>query len=138
MATSLTPSSLPTDIYFVCRNGDVERVRQQLLTTSLEEINKKQPNGSMALHAATYYGHGEIVILLLDSRARRSLKNNYNCIPYEEAPNEDVKKLFIRPLSNRFFGDGTGRIEWVKSDDDAAEVAIEQLNRELNSEQKQN
>ncbi|CAF1344382.1 unnamed protein product [Didymodactylos carnosus] len=90
---------------------------------TLAEINEIQSNGSTALHAATYYGHREIVKLLLKCGASRSIKNKYKCIPYEETENENIKKLFIRPTPNRFIGNGTGHIDWMKCDDEADEVA---------------
>ena len=114
---------LASKFYYACRNGLIEEVRQQLPKMSLDEINKIQPNGSTALHAACYYGHKEIVQLLLDRGASRSIVNNYKCIPYDEAEKDELKQLFQRQSTIRFSDDGTGRIDWVKCDAAAEEIA---------------
>ncbi|CAF2634740.1 unnamed protein product [Rotaria sp. Silwood2] len=54
-----------SEFYWACRNGDIERVKQLLLTISYNDLNTLEPNGSTPLHAATYFGHTEIVHLLL-------------------------------------------------------------------------
>ncbi|CAF3966783.1 unnamed protein product [Rotaria sp. Silwood1] len=51
--------------YWACRNGDIETVRQILSQSDYNEINRLEPNGSTALHAAVYYGRTEVVRILL-------------------------------------------------------------------------
>jgi hypothetical protein len=90
---------------------------------TLDEIDKLQPNGSTALHAASYYGHIEIVQMLLERGASRSLENKYKCLPFDETEKQEIKKLFLRQSSSRFSDDGSGHIDWMKCDDAAAEIA---------------
>ncbi|CAF1173048.1 unnamed protein product [Adineta ricciae] len=122
MATS--KSSTTSDFYYACRNGLIDVVRQQLPNMSLEEIDRVQANGSTALHAASYFGHTEIVKLLLEKGASRSVSNLHKCLPYDEASLDEIKTLFKRP-SNRFSDDESGHIDWMKCD-----AAAEQLARD--------
>ncbi|CAF1468658.1 unnamed protein product [Rotaria sp. Silwood1] len=121
----MTQSSTTSQFYYACRNGHVDEVREQLPKMTLHEIDQIQANGSTALHAACYYGHVEIVKLLLKRGASRSIQNVHKCLPYDEAEKEEIKKLFLRESSNRFSDDGTGHIDWMKCDDAAAELANE-------------
>src|SRR5690242_16724552 len=112
-------SSATSEFYYACRNGLIDQVREQLPNMSLEEIDQIQPNGSTALHAACYYGHKDIVKLLLDKGASRSILNKHLCLPYDEAETDEIKKLFIRRSNTRFSDDGTGHIDWMKCDTEA-------------------
>lgn len=90
--------SMPTlsAFYQACRNGDIDQVQQSLPTMSLDEINRIESNGSTALHAACYYGRLDIVRLLLDAGACRSIRNRrYSLTPFDEA-NESIRQLFYR------------------------------------------
>ncbi|CAF1351190.1 unnamed protein product [Rotaria magnacalcarata] len=118
-------SSTTNQLYYACRNGKIDEVREQLSKMTLAEIDQVQANGSTALHAACYYGHVEIVKLLLKRHASRSVENIYKCVPYDETENEEIKKLFLRESSNRFNDDGSGHIDWMKCDDAAEELATE-------------
>ena len=90
-------SSTISLLYRVCRSGDSRQVQQLLLSLSLDEINHIEPNGSTALHAASYYGHRDIVKMLLDAGACRSIRNRrYGLTPYEEAYDEIIRSLFHR------------------------------------------
>ncbi|CAF4454362.1 unnamed protein product, partial [Didymodactylos carnosus] len=94
----------PSALYNACRNNDIEQVKTLLTNTSLEQLNRIEPNGSTALHAASYWSHGEIVKLLLEQGADRWIKNRYNMTPYEEAELSHIKEIFhktnyIPPLS---------------------------------------
>ncbi|CAF1330534.1 unnamed protein product [Adineta steineri] len=123
----MTQSSGTSEFYYACRNGEVEKVRETLPAMTLEELDHIQANGSTALHAASYYGHIEIVKMLLKRGVSRSIQNKpHNCVPYDEAKNEDVKKLFLRQSSTaRFADDGSGHIDWMKCDAAAEELAKE-------------
>ncbi|CAF1284060.1 unnamed protein product [Adineta ricciae] len=111
-----TPKSA---FYEACRGGNTEKVRELLLSLSLDEINRIEPNGSTALHAACYFKHPEIVKLLLEAGACRSIRNRlYQLTPYQEA-GSDIRKLFFRVqlstshvFDHRFVGK-SGIKEWT-------------------------
>lgn len=110
-------------LYVACRNNDFERVKRLLKTLTLDDIDKMEPNGSTALHAASYHGHRDIVKFLLDLGADRSVQNRFGCLPYDEANDEETRQLFVRiPNMNRLVSD-TGAIEWERIDDDALNEA---------------
>ncbi|CAF4002511.1 unnamed protein product, partial [Rotaria sp. Silwood1] len=78
--------------------------RELIATIHYEDLNQLEPNGSTALHAASYGGHVEIVRLLLNKLGcRRDRRNRYGLTAYEEAFSEEVRRLFHRPDGrNRF------------------------------------
>jgi ankyrin repeat protein len=92
--------------YLACRNGDFATVQKLLPNMSDDEKNRIEPNGSTILHAATYYGHHDIVKLLLENGCATWIRNNYRNTPYDEAQDEEMRELFRRPNrtngSNRF------------------------------------
>lgn len=104
-----------SDFYLACRDGNIEVVENLLPLMSIEQINCYEPNGSTALHAASYHGHIEIVRLLLLAGASRCLKNlRFNLTPYEEARNNDIRRLYARvnlPTQARFVGSSL-KAEW--------------------------
>ncbi|CAF4104418.1 unnamed protein product [Adineta steineri] len=116
-----------SDFYIACREGDIEKVKNHLSTMSLEQINNFESNGSTALHASSYYGHTEIVRLLLTAGACRSIRNlRYRLTAYDEASNEDVQQLFSHiysPAQARFIG-SSARTEWSLDTSQAAEWKI--------------
>ena len=83
-----------SEFYYACRNGDVTKVKTLLPTLSTTEIDRMEPNGSTALHAAAYSGHIDIVHLLLDKGASTSQKNKYDKIPEKEAKTPEIAQLF--------------------------------------------
>jgi hypothetical protein len=113
-----------SDFYLACRDGNIEKVKKLLPSMSIEQIDQFEPNGSTALHAASYHGHAEIVQILLASGACRSLRNlRYNLTPYEEACNDDIRRLFSRidfPSQARFIG-SSSKTEWSLDTSYAAE-----------------
>ncbi|CAF1019110.1 unnamed protein product [Didymodactylos carnosus] len=100
----------PSKFYFAYRNNDAA-VTALLKTASLDEINGLMPDGSIQLHAATYHGNNDIVKLLPDHGASRTLKNRYNYTPDDEAKMDDTKRLFQRITENNRFIGHTGPIE---------------------------
>jgi len=128
--TVLTTSStaFPTvlsDLYMGCRHNQLEDVRHLLERASLADINRIEPNGSTALHAAAFYGHQEIVKLLLEKGAERTLLNNYHLTPYQEAKTPEIKQLFARTPHTTRFGGLSGSIEWNVIDPTAAKIVSE-------------
>lgn len=123
--TTNIPSLTTSDFYYACRNGDTAYVREHLPNMTLDEINQVQANGSTALHAACFYGHEEIVQMLLDKGASRSVSNRHKCLPYDEAKTDEIKKMFLRRSATRFADDGSGHIDWMKCDGDAEKIARE-------------
>ena len=111
-----------SEFYLACRNGDITKVNQLLSHLTLQEIDHFEPNGSTALHAATYFGHGEIVRLLLKRGASRRQKNKYNATPADEAKTLEIAQLFNRQAlcpSSRFVASSASR-EWaIKSEFEA-------------------
>ncbi|CAF3307506.1 unnamed protein product [Rotaria sp. Silwood2] len=98
-----------SDFYRYCQRGATNFMRRILEDAAssdgptIDELNALQPNGSTALHAATYYGYKDIVELLLHCGCNRITLNRYGKRAYEEAQTPEMKKLFDRPNStNRF------------------------------------
>jgi hypothetical protein len=106
-----------SDFYLACRVGDLDTVRRLLDTLSLDTLNHIEPNGSTALHAASYHGHIDIVRLLLEKGAQRRLLNKFNLTPVDEAQTDEMKKLFNRTattVTKRFVGE-TPQVECSKA-----------------------
>ena len=99
--------------YCACRDGDVDRVKALLSTLSTAEIDQMEPNGSTALHAAAFYGHIDIVRLLLRKGACPTQKNKYDATAEEEAKTPEIAQVFQRATS-------TENNEWTISDTFAA------------------
>ena len=84
---------------------------------SIEEINRIEPNGSTALHVASYRGHEKIVELLLEKGASHSIVNIYKNTPLDEAKTERIKKLIRGRINKtRFVSES---VEWIVSTNDA-------------------
>jgi hypothetical protein len=112
-----------SDFYLACRRNDICTVRELLMNITLDEVDRLEPNGSTALHSASFHGHEEIVKLLLECGADRSQRNLYGNLPYDEAKTDQIRQLFFRvPSANRFVS-ATGAIEWESITDDALENA---------------
>lgn len=94
-----------SDLYWASRAGDVDAVRNILATTRFKDLNRLEPNGSTALHAASFFGHADVVRLLLERGVIRYRKNRHGLTAYEEAANDEIRQLFHRPNSNRFCSD---------------------------------
>lgn len=100
-----------SEFYSACRNGDVDFVKEYLANHKKipDNLNYLEPNvNSTPLHAASYYGHKEIVELLLEHRFDRSIINGYGLTAFEEAANDEIRNLFKRTQnssSNRRFQD---------------------------------
>jgi len=86
-----------SEFFYACSNGDLALVQWLLPTFSVSEIDRLEPNGNTALHAACANGHTEIVRLLLRKGAARHLKDVFNSTPTDVATNPEIKQLFQRP-----------------------------------------
>ncbi|CAF1174988.1 unnamed protein product [Adineta ricciae] len=123
-----------SQFYMACRNNDIDVVTAMLPTLTLEEIDQIEPNGSTALHAATYYGNKEIVKMLLAKGAQRTIRNRYDSTPFHEAQTDEIKKLFQRSdatgsaTKDRFVGKKGSSYEWIFVQNDPASYAS--FNRE--------
>ncbi|CAF0737468.1 unnamed protein product [Adineta steineri] len=118
-----------SDFYFYCRNGEFDKVLEVINAEnalSIEQLNEVQPNGSTALHTATYYGHRDIVKLLLDRNCPRSTLNKFGRTAYEEAQSPEMKQLFERPdFPDRFHELDTAQvIDIYLPEEDNANPAI--------------
>ena len=120
--SKLAKSSVTNEFYYACRNGLTDAVRELLPKLTLIEIDQIQANDSTALHAASFYGHTEIVKLLLDKGASRSIQNRHRCLPCDEAGTPEMKALFVRSSPNRFVHDEFDPAAWVKYDTTAEEL----------------
>jgi hypothetical protein len=94
-----------SELYWACRKGDLDTVKQIVATTNFIDINRLEPNGSTALHAATYFGHRDVVHFLLHEKGvARHRRNRHGYTAYQESPNNNIRQLYDRPLDNqRFF-----------------------------------
>ncbi|CAF4488566.1 unnamed protein product, partial [Didymodactylos carnosus] len=106
-----------------------------LETMTPDEINRIEPNGSTALHAASFFGHADIVRLILEKpSASRSIRNKYGLTAAEEAKNVQIQELFQRQNgTNRFIGEAN--IEWRKVDQNILKEIAEKR-KEFNVEWK--
>jgi hypothetical protein len=89
--------SAVSEFYLACRNGDLGTVQKLLPNMSDEQKNHIEPNGSTALHAATYFEHHAIVKLLLENGCATWIRNHYKNTAYNEAQDEEMRQLFHRP-----------------------------------------
>ncbi|CAF1226052.1 unnamed protein product [Adineta steineri] len=91
------------------------------------EVDRIEPNGSSALHAAAYHGHEKIVELLLRKGASYSVVNKYNCTALEEAKTDRIKQLIQRRMNYRRFVSDS--VEWILQTDNADYQAHEYLKK---------
>jgi len=82
-----------TILYTAARTGNIEAVK--FLTEQGADSDLPQRIKSTALHAASFYGHADIVRCLLESGANYQIANSCGHTAEEEAYNDDVKKVFI-------------------------------------------
>ena len=93
--------------YFACENGDINTVKQMLATIPYYQLNRLEPNGNTALHAATCFGHLDVVRLLLHQYGcQRQQKNRHGLTAYEVAQTDEMRQLYRRPSNKNQFSDG--------------------------------
>jgi hypothetical protein len=83
-----------SEFYYACHNGDIDKVKALLSSMSTTDIDRIEPNGSTALHAAAYFGYIDIVRLLLDKGASLNQRNKCDRTPKEEAKTQEIARLF--------------------------------------------
>ncbi|CAF3643240.1 unnamed protein product [Adineta steineri] len=104
------------DLFTICRRNNVTKLRKYVGKMTIDQINRIGPNGETALHVATNHGHKEIIQLLLDNEASRSIRNQItNRAAYEENLTLEIKQLFQRPKhENRFLANSSLEVfEWT-------------------------
>ena len=117
----LSPSPLPDDdstnvdvLYDLCKENQIEQVLNLLpLLGNMNFIKKIQKStGSTCLHVACYYGHRDMVKILLDCGAQYSIRNiPYNLTPYEETTSDEIKQLLVGRQKS-FATNDSNYIEW--------------------------
>jgi len=84
-----------SDFYNACRNGELHKVDELLKKMTTRQINKvEDANNSTALHAASYFGHPDVVKRLLEVGANVHTRNGYGLTAEEEAQIPEVKAIF--------------------------------------------
>ncbi|CAF1517590.1 unnamed protein product, partial [Didymodactylos carnosus] len=116
-AEPVPASTTISPFYIACRNNNVELVKELLKTMTSAAISRIEPNGSTALHIASYKGHKEIVELLLQKGANHAIINKYNCTPLQEAKTDEIKQLIITRRKNTRFC--CEMVEWILATNDA-------------------
>ena len=98
-----------SDLYWASRAGDLNSVQEMITSHPSTDLNRLEPNGSTALHAASHFGHADIVRLLLHQHGvPRHRRNRYGLTAYEESANDEICQLFHRTAdSQRFSSDNT-------------------------------
>src|SRR5579871_5192120 len=90
-----------SDFYKACRDGDLSKVDRLLKTMSVREINQvESSNNSTALHAASYFGHADIVKRLLAVGANIHTHNGHGFTPVQEAKTQEIKDLFEQHIKS--------------------------------------
>ncbi|CAF4799640.1 unnamed protein product, partial [Rotaria sp. Silwood1] len=90
-----------SELYVACFEGDLDRAHRYLSKTPFAEINRRECNGSTALHAAVQCGHIEMIDLLLNKYGvMRHLCDNQGRTAYDLAKSNEIRRLFQRPTSN--------------------------------------
>ncbi|CAF1327059.1 unnamed protein product [Didymodactylos carnosus] len=86
-----------SEFYLACRYENLDKVKELLPQLSLFQLNRFEPNGSTALHAAAFFDHANIVqTLMVHGGVLTILQNNHNLTPAEEA-NDEIRQLLLSP-----------------------------------------
>ncbi|CAF3491605.1 unnamed protein product [Rotaria socialis] len=105
------------------KKNEIEKVRSILpFIVDINIINKIQNStGSTCLHVACYYGHRDMVKILLEYGAQHSIRNlRHNLTPFEEAHTDDIKELFLERRKLVSYND-YDYIEWSIAGDNLLE-----------------
>ncbi|UJR18299.1 hypothetical protein I4U23_005202 [Adineta vaga] len=96
-----------SEFYWSCRNGDLKAVQNIFSASNFSTINCLEPNGSTGLHAASYFGHFDVVKFLLQQGVLRHEKNLHGFSAYEEAATNEIRELFHRRCNSERFSTST-------------------------------
>lgn len=104
--------------YLAYRTGDAETVKKILRNLRSYEISRLEPTGSTALHAASYYGHTELVHLLVSRCCARAVRNLYGLTAFEEAATPEIKQILSRPKETKRYQEHPNDCEWISDNFD--------------------
>ncbi len=99
-----------TTLYTASRTGNIEAVK--FLTEQGADSDLSQRIESTALHAASFYGHANIVRCLLESGANYRIMNSCGHTAEEEAYNDDIKKVFIEFKQIDYVRVAANELDW--------------------------
>ena len=111
-------------LYNLCKMNQIEKIENILpFLGDINIINKiHSSTGSTCLHVACYYGHENIVKILLDYGALHSIRNiRYSLTPYEEITRNNIKQLFIEQQCKSYLNNDYDYIQWSIIGDDLLE-----------------
>lgn len=92
---ALPSSDRPSDFYLACKSGDLLQVNRYLKTMTPRQVNRvEESNNSTALHAASFYGHKDVVERLLQIGGNKHARNGFGMTPEEEAKTDEIRNLF--------------------------------------------
>ncbi|CAF4102974.1 unnamed protein product [Rotaria sp. Silwood2] len=120
--TTDAPSSVPSEFYLACHNGEAKKVKRMLPQMNTADINSRTPNGSTSLHDASFYGHKTIVKMLLANGAQPWIINKYKNMPYEEATNDEIRSLFLHRCIT---GESYRGLSMITKDIDEYKLAVD-------------
>jgi ankyrin repeat protein len=84
-----------SDFYMACRRGDLMTVNRLLKTMSARQVNTiEESNNSTALHAASFFGHPQVVKRLLEIGADTHAHNGLGFTAEQEAQTQEMKDIF--------------------------------------------
>ena len=139
----MTTNELCTDLYLSCETGDFEQVKKICCRSNVEfvSLNQAERNGSTALHVASSFGHRDIVrFLLIEVGVVRHRLNTEGLTAYQVAKDEEVRRLFHRPLldqmercSQSFLNERDFQVVQCSSEDIGSNLDIDADGNELDS-----
>jgi ankyrin repeat protein len=104
------PITGQTTLYTAARTGNIDAVK--FLTEQGADSDLPQRIQSTALHAASFYGHADIIRCLLQSGANHRIANSCGHTAEEEAYNDDVKKVFIELKQFDYVRAAANELDW--------------------------
>ncbi len=105
-----------TFLYMACRGGYKDLVA--ILLENSSNPSQIQGTGSSGLHASAFYGHMNIIKLLLEVGVDADIINYYGCLAEDEALTEEIKKFInnfkLIDKSYQFFKENNYHFKEVK------------------------
>ncbi|CAF0962917.1 unnamed protein product [Didymodactylos carnosus] len=99
--------------------ADPATIKELLIHMTADDIDRLETTRmgkSTALHAASFYGHIEVVKLLLEHNASKTIRNFDNLTAEDEACTRDIKCLLSNEEDNHRFGGSSSENEppqWI-------------------------